>query len=661
MSKASRNQKLRNSALGAALTVLAGLILWSLPVGDFWVRSSYDYLFRFGSRSVTNNVIILQLDSESYDRLKQTRGQPWERQLHAQVLNRLADDGASMVVFDTFFRNPGDPAVDEELAAAMRRQRCVVLMAEQARVTHSEIAGARPLLPAEPFLSAATNWGVAWLDPDLDGVVRRHWPFPSPGPYQSLTRTVARLSGGTLLDEPHFPWLRYYRHNTWVELSYRFALEQPPNFFRDKVVFIGSHPRTPLPDGEPDEFSTPYTRWSGEATGGVEILITSFLNLINDDWLRRAPAWMEGLSLTVIGILLGGGLCRVRLASALTISAGVLVLFSATAIAISHLTNAWFPWLIVTGGQLPVAAAWSVVRHVRLAREERTVIQAVEPPPEIPGYELAPAPFGEGAYGKVWLARKPGGAWQALKVVYLAKFETAAPFEREFNGVSRYRALSEQHPGLLRVHHVSEPRDGYFYYIMELGDAAEDSWMKDPSRYKPLDLVNIRANLPGNRLPALACVEIGIKLCEALEFLHRNGLAHRDIKPQNVLFVNNEPKLADVGLVAEFRPDNERSLVGTPGYMPPFPEIPGTPAADIYALGMVLYVLNSGGSAALFPEISSTLVASRTPEEFHALNAIIIKACHPDLTIRYASATEMLEALKTAKARLESIKFAGRP
>src|SRR5205085_8246530 len=123
----------------------------------------------------------------------------------------------------------------------------------------------------------------------------------------------------------------------------------------------------------------------------------------------------------------------------------------------------------------------------------------------------------------------------------------------------------------------------------------------------------------------------GLELTETLEFLHQQGLTHRDIKPQNIIFVSNRPKLADVGLTAEIRPiDKERTFVGTPGYMPPPPEPPGTPQADIYALGMVLYVLSTGRNAAYFPEISTTLVHSPSPADFFPLNNVILKACHPD-------------------------------
>jgi serine/threonine protein kinase len=86
--------------------------------------------------------------------------------------------------------------------------------------------------------------------------------------------------------------------------------------------------------------------------------------------------------------------------------------------------------------------------------------------------------------------------------------------------------------------------------------------------------------------------------------------------------------------------------------MPPPPERPGTPQADIYALGMVLYVLSTGRSSAYFPEIATTLVAGGEPADFFPLNTVILKACQPDPAQRYASAAEMHRALEQARQAL---------
>jgi serine/threonine protein kinase len=79
-------------------------------------------------------------------------------------------------------------------------------------------------------------------------------------------------------------------------------------------------------------------------------------------------------------------------------------------------------------------------------------------------------------------------------------------------------------------------------------------------------------------------LELGLALAEALAHLHSHGLVHRDIKPSNLIFVNGRPKLADIGLVTDA--SDQCSIVGTEGYLPP--DGPGTPAADVFALGKVL-------------------------------------------------------------------------
>jgi serine/threonine protein kinase len=272
---------------------------------------------------------------------------------------------------------------------------------------------------------------------------------------------------------------------------------------------------------------------------------------------------------------------------------------------------------------------------------------------DLPDYELVQPPIGEGAYGKVWLARNAVGQWQALKIVYRAKFgEDQSPYEREFRGIESYKRVSDAHPGLLRVDFVSRMKpQGYFYYAMELGDAATPGWELNPANYHPLDLAALCSANHG-RLPARECARIGAQLCDALHFLHSQELAHRDIKPRNIIFVNGQPKLADVGLVADVqRPLQDITWVGTPGYMPPPPEPPGTAAADIYALGMVLYVISTGCKPSVFPELSETLVDRKLHPDFNLLCPIIFHACHPDRTKR-PTAIEMKEALLQVEMKL---------
>jgi serine/threonine protein kinase len=268
--------------------------------------------------------------------------------------------------------------------------------------------------------------------------------------------------------------------------------------------------------------------------------------------------------------------------------------------------------------------------------------------PEVADYELFNPPFGEGAFGKVWLVRNAIGQWQALKTVYEAKFGgRAKPYETEFKGIQRYKPVSDKHPALLRVDFVSTRKPmGYFYYVMELGDAMGPGWEQNPRTYRPRDLATVRAMAPGRMLPLVECVRIGLALADGLEYLHQHGLTHRDIKPQNIIFVNNHPKLADVGLVTDIRPeDEERTNVGTPGYMPPPPEMPGTPQADIYGLGMVLFVVSTGRDPQYFQEVSTTLIEGINGAEYAELNQVILKACHSDRASRYASAGEMSAAL----------------
>lgn len=248
-------------------------------------------------------------------------------------------------------------------------------------------------------------------------------------------------------------------------------------------------------------------------------------------------------------------------------------------------------------------------------------------PPEIPDHRLIRL-IGRGGYGEVWLAESITGALRAIKVVHRAWFDDAQTFNREFEGIRKFEPMSRMHAGLVHILHVGRrDAEGFYYYVMELADPVEEG----SENYLPLTL----GRLSPRPSPAEAAL-IGRDLAEALTFLHGRGLSHRDIKPSNVIFVGGRPKLADVGLVAA---SGQRTYVGTEGYVPP--EGPGTPSADLYALGKVLYEVATGSDREEFPRLPEGWAQGEARVAALGLNRVICRACAPHPGQRYQSAGEM--------------------
>jgi WD40 repeat protein len=247
------------------------------------------------------------------------------------------------------------------------------------------------------------------------------------------------------------------------------------------------------------------------------------------------------------------------------------------------------------------------------------------------------------------------GTYRAVKVVYRTDFEHDRPFEREFEGIQKFEPISRTHESQVDILHVgrNDPA-GYFYYVMELADDQELGQTIDPDKYLPKSL---RSELHRQgRLPLEACLQIGLNLTTALEHLHKHGLVHRDVKPSNIIFVNGIPKLADIGLVASM--EATMSFVGTAGYLAP--EGAGTPQADIYSLGKVLYELCTGRDRQDFPELPTQWREFVDQEGLLEFNAVLLRACASDGRQRYQTAHAMhadLALLQAGKSvrRLRSV------
>ncbi len=265
------------------------------------------------------------------------------------------------------------------------------------------------------------------------------------------------------------------------------------------------------------------------------------------------------------------------------------------------------------------------------------------PDPVIPDHEIL-RKIGGGAYGEVWLGRGVTGALRAVKVVWREDFDDARGFEREFEGILKFEPMSRDHPGLVHILHVGRSPDGvsFYYYVMELGDDVRSGQAINPIEYEPRTL---RADSKQSLHPQLdtdTCIDVGLRLAEALHHLHDRGLAHRDVKPSNVIFLNGKAKLADIGLVAA---RDQRTFVGTEGFVPP--EGPGSAQADVYSLGKVLYEIATGKDRLEFPELPDTLPNGSQRKRWLELNKIICDICEPRLSKRMiTSAAELAEALR---------------
>jgi TolB-like protein len=254
--------------------------------------------------------------------------------------------------------------------------------------------------------------------------------------------------------------------------------------------------------------------------------------------------------------------------------------------------------------------------------------------PQIPDHELLRC-IGSGAFGEVWLARNVLGRYRAVKIVYRRTFRDEHTFEREFSGLQRFEPISRDHEGFVDILHVGRnTAAGFFHYVMELADDDLDHEDILPETYGPKTLFTELAH--HNKLPFKQCVQLGLSLTDGLAHLHSQGLVHRDIKPQNIIFVKGVPKLADIGLVAEA---GQRTFVGTDGFIPP--EGPGSVQADLYSLGKVLYQVCTGKDRLEFPELPMETDATVPPDELRQLHEIIFKACESDVRKRYQTAQQL--------------------
>lgn len=254
--------------------------------------------------------------------------------------------------------------------------------------------------------------------------------------------------------------------------------------------------------------------------------------------------------------------------------------------------------------------------------------------------------IGSGGMARVLLAKDPGGALVALKVLRQSRFKTGlSRFRREFRALSRIN-----HPNVIEVQAYGDLH-GHPYIAMEYVDGPDLHSL----------IRGFRSWEPERRWRR--CEEILVDLCRALAAIHKRGLVHRDLKPSNVLITSDGTcKLTDFGIVKDLDPSHDphlsTTLVGTWAYASP-EQITGNPIdhrSDLYSLGVILFAMLTSKRPFVANDMSGYLALHRdrpapAPRDVnHAIPAHLDEICRRLLQKaprdRYQSAQEILYRLE---------------
>jgi serine/threonine-protein kinase len=302
----------------------------------------------------------------------------------------------------------------------------------------------------------------------------------------------------------------------------------------------------------------------------------------------------------------------------------------------------------------------TAVQALRRPAQDRTADDQtdVAPGPGRPDTEAVPQPIdrlsspdgytllhelGRGASGVVFQARQH----HPERVVALKFFsagvhaaEEKVRFLAEANIIARL-----DHPNIVRVHAVGE-HQGQPFLCLEY-----------------LEGGHLGKKINGQPQPPRQAARLLEQLARAVQHAHEKGIIHRDLKPANVLLTGDgTPKVSDFGLARFGRPELTATgaVMGTPAYMAPEQargegKIVG-PAADIWALGVILYELLTGQPPFRGVQVLDTLqqVVEREPvpprrlqpQVPRDLETICLKCLQKRPPRRYGTATALADDLK---------------
>ena len=203
------------------------------------------------------------------------------------------------------------------------------------------------------------------------------------------------------------------------------------------------------------------------------------------------------------------------------------------------------------------------------------------------GRYLVEAPIGEGGMATVYRARHTLVDRPVAVKIMAASLATDESLKERFRREAK-NAAQLAHPNIIEIYDHGETDEGAVFLVMELLDGA------------PLSAMVAEGPMDPGRVAAL-----GLQIARGLARAHDFDVIHRDLKPENIFVARGGPgggvlvKLLDFGIARSMhdsRLTNAGEIFGTPQYMAPerITSIDAGPAADLYALGCILFEMLTG-------------------------------------------------------------------